>query len=303
MHAALRRLRGSRVQASVRATRCLLTPTRSTHERAPVGEAWATVRELTRLSPTTTGLRLEVDADAEAFAFAPGQWVDFYIPGVDTLGGYSITSVPSDLPALDLAVKASSHPPAAWCTGSARVGDRVAVRVGGKFVLEDADAALLVAGGVGINPLYSMLKALCARDDGPRAALLYASRTCDELLFADELDALARSHPERLRVVLHATREAEPPAPMSAGPGVVGWASGRVDDDALVAALRWLGCEPNALLERRAVPWMEPKARAPGTGACAAAAAYVCGPPRMTEETVAALRRMGVSSVRSEQWW
>jgi hypothetical protein len=42
------------------------------------------------------------------------------IPGVDTVGGYSITSVPSSLPRLTLAVKASSHPPAYWCTERAR---------------------------------------------------------------------------------------------------------------------------------------------------------------------------------------
>jgi hypothetical protein len=29
----------------------------------------------------------------------------------------------------------------------------------------------------------------------------------------------------------------------------------------------------------------------------------VCGPPRMTDETVAALRRMGVAEVYLEKWW
>ena len=116
MHTCMQNLRDEDLSKNMRRhgvaclARSLLTSTRSAHERAAAGapsEAWATVRELTRLSPTTTGLRLEVDADAAAFAFEPGQWVDFHIPGVDALGGYSITSIPSDLPALDLAVKAS----------------------------------------------------------------------------------------------------------------------------------------------------------------------------------------------------
>ena len=34
-----------------------------------------------------------------------------------------------------LAVKASAHPPAAWCTTRAKVGDRVTLSVGGNFVL------------------------------------------------------------------------------------------------------------------------------------------------------------------------
>ena len=34
----------------------------------------------------------------------------------ETIGGYSITSVPEQLPILELAVKGSAHPPAAWVT-------------------------------------------------------------------------------------------------------------------------------------------------------------------------------------------
>ena len=34
----------------------------------------------------------------EAFRYAAGQWVDFHIPGVDAVGGYSIISAPSRMP-------------------------------------------------------------------------------------------------------------------------------------------------------------------------------------------------------------
>ena len=58
------------------------------------------------------------------FAFSAGQWVDFHIPGVEKIGGYTIISAPglpeelavrqlcptSDLE-FDLAVKKSRHPP------------------------------------------------------------------------------------------------------------------------------------------------------------------------------------------------
>ena len=94
-------------------------------------------------------------------------------------------------------------------------------------------------------------------------------------------------------------RGSEPPDP--AAPGVVGWSHGRVDAPSLEAALSWLGFAPNAPLPRRAVPWREEAARAPGT-AVGAAEAYVCGPPQMADETAMALRRMGVRT-HSEQWW
>ena len=72
---------------------------------------------------TVVRLRLcMMGSEGSPFTFAAGQWVDFHIPSVDTVGGYSITSLPEQLPLLELAVKASDHPPAAWVT--ARVRDR-----------------------------------------------------------------------------------------------------------------------------------------------------------------------------------
>lgn len=280
-------------------------------------QAWATITRLTQLSPTTTALQLMLDdggtgAPASRFTFAPGQWVDFYIPQIDVVGGYSITSLPSELPILDLAVKASVHPPAAWCTGRAKVGDKVGVRVGGSFVLRPAPSNLFVAGGVGINPLFGMLRQLLELPEGTsKAALLYTARTRDELVFAEELQALAQRQPERTRFWLRATRE--PAGALDGGataaPGVAALgAGGRICEPDLEEALRWLGCEPSAVREGRGVPWRaESRAREPGTAGAGCATgrlgAYVCGPPRMTDETIAALRRMGVAEVYMEKWW
>ena len=261
------------------------------------------------MSPTTKELRLRLDAPepgAPAFAFEPGQWLDVHIPTINEVGGYSIASLPNELPLLDLAVKASAHPPAAWCTSSAKVGDRVAIQVGGKLVLREAEAALFVAGGVGISPLYSMLRAWCLRTGThSRAALLFAARSRAERLFATQLEELARQHPERLRVSIYTTREPPQPAAVAAGPGIVGGAQGRIGETDLETALRWLGCEANSVLERRAVPWQDTKARQPGTAALATAAtaAYVCGPASMTDDTIGTLKRMGVPHVYTEQWW
>ena len=66
-------------------------------------------------------------------SFAAGQWVDFFIPGVEKVGGYSMCSAPSDLEEgrrMDLAVKASTWAPAAWMHNTAKVGDVVQMRVG-----------------------------------------------------------------------------------------------------------------------------------------------------------------------------
>ena len=50
-------------------------------------------------------------------AFLPGQWVDFFIPHVAAMGGFSFVSTPRQLErcgTFELAVKRSSHPAAAW---------------------------------------------------------------------------------------------------------------------------------------------------------------------------------------------
>uniref|UniRef100_A0AAY4BGQ1 FAD-binding FR-type domain-containing protein n=1 Tax=Denticeps clupeoides TaxID=299321 RepID=A0AAY4BGQ1_9TELE len=90
-------------------------------------------------SQTVRRLRLEVtDPD---FSFRAGQWVDLFIPGVEKVGGFSICSAPGLLQregVLELAVKYAQHPPAHW--------------VHTQCALDS------LAGGVGINPLNSILQ-------------------------------------------------------------------------------------------------------------------------------------------------
>ena len=228
-------------------------------------EAWATVAQIEQLSPTTTKLRLRVDAAGREqharlpFTFAPGQWVDFYIPPpIDKVGGYTITSLPEELPHLDLAVKASAHPPAAWCTTRAAVGDRVALRVGGSFVLQKRhDAALFVAGGVGINPLYSMLQALSADADDaahaaeapPRSTPRQRTRSSSSSR-SSRTSRLGRGTPDLVGGHARGGRAAAA-ARRRLG---VGTLAGRIGEPELETALRWLGCEPGgAIRARRAV--------------------------------------------------
>ncbi|KAG8005125.1 Oxidoreductase NAD-binding domain-containing protein 1, partial [Nibea albiflora] len=87
-------------------------------------------------SETVKRLRLAVDPD---FSFKAGQWVDFFIPGVETVGGFSMCSSPGLLQregVVELAVKYTKHPPAHWVHTACTVGSEVAMRVGGDFFFE-----------------------------------------------------------------------------------------------------------------------------------------------------------------------
>ena len=86
------------------------------------------------------------------------------IPTVETIGGDSLTSLPSQLPVVELAVKASPHPPAAWVTNEAKVGDRVQLRVGGEFVYAQPEPEPEPDGGQGAagSPRLVVVRAAAA---------------------------------------------------------------------------------------------------------------------------------------------
>src|SRR5215470_9035092 len=63
----------------------------------------------------------------------------------------------------------------------------------------------LIAGGSGIVPLMAMLRHRDRRNGRAPAVLLYSSRSLEDVIYREELDALARRDPH-LRVVNTLTR-------------------------------------------------------------------------------------------------
>lgn len=245
------------------------------------------VESLRTLSPTVRLLNLralEEEKDAE-LAFRAGQWLDCKLPGVDALGGFSICSTPAAFRSerrLELAVKKSAHPPAAWLHSAHVLGQTIEVRAGGDFVYEPEgdhhrSSALFVCGGIGVNPLLSMVRERFERAAAlPAAAhttLLMSAKSPAELVFRRELEELARAHAGRLRLGFFVTQQ-----PPEAGDAAV--QSGRVSAERLCAAVA--GWE------------------------AARSFAFVCGPPRMLDDVSEALVRscgFAAERVLSEKWW
>ncbi len=143
--------------------------------------------------------------------FRPGQHVNLTveIDGVRHTRCYSPSNAPDGTRAVVLTVK--RHPGgkvSGWLHDRLRPGDWVELGPArGDFVAPSnpRDKLLLIAGGSGITPVASMLRDLSARDLAHDIAVLVYGRTRSDLIFADELRALARRHPG-VRITFAVTR-------------------------------------------------------------------------------------------------
>jgi ferredoxin-NADP reductase len=147
----------------------------------------------------------------EDFTFEAGQFVTVRIraDGREHARCYSISSAPEVRGYLEISVKRQGIVSSAL-HATARPGATLSVkRPGGAFRYPSGDdrPIVLLAGGIGITPLISMLRHAASVEPSRPATLLYGAHTEGDFAFADELAVLARRHPQ-IRVHLAAAREA-----------------------------------------------------------------------------------------------
>ena len=146
--------------------------------------------------------------DAAPFAFEAGQWVSLVLPHdeSDLRRAYSIASPPDGSPRFALAVTRVSEGPGSSYLHAIDPGTTIrAIGPQGFFTrpLDQCAPTLFVATGTGITPFRSMiLAALAARLETP-IWLLFGVRHEADLLYRDELEALASAHPHvRVEITL-----------------------------------------------------------------------------------------------------
>lgn len=255
--------------------------------------AQASVTEITQLSQSVKGLHLKVEDPA--FTFKPGQWVDFFIPGLSTVGGFSICSSPKKLKEksiIELAVKYSEHPPAFWIHNECHVGDKVQVRVGGSFYFDplygnaNMPDLLLIAGGVGINPLYSIVRHVadnCSdlqvqENYTGKTMVLFSAKSTDELLFKDSLLEMSSRCPSiRCRFFTTNHETAGHNIHVSADNRQI--LHGRINETSIQEAI--------SDLDRSHLT------------------CYICGPPPMIKDVTDILRKLDINEhrIHFEKWW
>ena len=200
-----------------------------------------------------------------------GQHVDVRLTaedGYQAERSYPIASAPEE-PLAVTVERLEDGEVSPYLVDEAREGDAFEVRgpIGGYFVWEPDDPApvLLVAGGSGVVPLMSMARDRVREGSSTPMRLLFSSRTLEDVIYRQELEALAGNGFE----VVHTLTREQPP----------GWSgySRRIDDD-LLRDVAWPAAE-------------EPKV-------------FVCGSTRFVDAGADGLVRLGYDPrwIRTERF-
>ncbi len=174
------------------------------------------VRKRVEEAPNVCSFHLVAHDGKPLPPFKPGQYLTFRLPGSGREGAqlvrcYSLSNHPHE-PYYRVTIKRVLPSPTAPAGGlgsthfhsQIKENDVLDVRApAGKFVLDPQDPtpAVLIGGGIGLTPVYSMLATL-VHTKSPRPVWLYFGvRHGGEHLFKEELATIARTHPHaRVRI-------------------------------------------------------------------------------------------------------
>ncbi len=165
-----------------------------------------TVLEVVEETGDARSIVLDPGEHREHFDYTPGQFLTVAVPSDQTglvARSYSLSSTPGDEGPLTITVKRTAEGYASgWICQNLKAGDRLRVLPpSGIFTPKDLDADfLLFAGGSGITPVMSIIRAALARGSG-RIVLFYANRDERSVIFHASLAELSAAHPDRLQVV------------------------------------------------------------------------------------------------------
>jgi ferredoxin-NADP reductase len=176
-------------------------PTAATPAPASNGFTPVSVLAVIEESPTIRTFRL---ARPAPFTFQAGQFLTVCVQadGQPHVRCYSISSAPESPGCMEISVKRQGLV-SGTLHATLRPGSQLLVKPpAGRFTYPAGDdrPIVLIAGGVGITPLISMLRHGVAADPGRPITLLYSARGRRELAFWEELGWTARRHPQ-VRVV------------------------------------------------------------------------------------------------------
>lgn len=147
--------------------------------------------------------------DGSKLAYEAGQFLTlvFEVNGKELRRSYSFCSSPAVDEPLAIAVKLVENGEISrFIHHQLAVGDVVdTAEPNGQFVYKPVPTAkrtvFLFAAGVGITPLFSILKTALVTEQFSKIVLVYSSRSAEDTLFKDELQQWERNYPERFKII------------------------------------------------------------------------------------------------------
>lgn len=147
--------------------------------------------------------------DGEKAAYLAGQFLTlvFNVSGKELRRSYSLCSSPDVDEPLSIAIKRVENGEISrFLHHKTAVGDILtAVEPNGRFyydpVPEIKRTVFLFGAGVGITPLFSIVKTALIRERFTKIVLVYSNRSAAHALFYEQLNTLAEQYPERFKIV------------------------------------------------------------------------------------------------------
>jgi ring-1,2-phenylacetyl-CoA epoxidase subunit PaaE len=175
------------------------------------------IAEVRRETPDAVSIRFEIPATLkDAFAFRAGQHLTLRteMDGEDLRRNYSVCAAPHENE-IRIAVKQMPGGRfSTWANSALQAGNAIEVLPPlGRFVLPETGAGspyyVALAGGSGITPVLSIIKAGLERDRSARFTLLYGNRDSASIMFLEDLAGLKNRYLDRLEVYHFLEYEAE----------------------------------------------------------------------------------------------
>lgn len=167
------------------------------------------VAEVRRETPDAVSVRFDLPEHLrETFAFKAGQHLTFRreVNGEELRRNYSVCVSPAE-GVLKIGVrKIAGGAFSGWVNDQLKAGDEIEVMAPhGSFCWEfDAQARrqyVAFAGGSGITPILSLMKAALTHEPHARFTLIYGNRTSPGIMFLEELAAWKDKYLDRLQIV------------------------------------------------------------------------------------------------------
>ena len=233
------------------------------------------IASVTNIKPETASVKTFTLQLPSWMRHRAGQHYDIRLTaedGYQTQRSYSIASEPEREGEVDMTVERIADGEVSSYLHDVLIpGDRIEVRgpIGGYFVWEAGmpDPLLLIAGGSGVVPLMSMIRHRAASEANNPTALLYSSRSFEDVIYYEELDRLSKAN-ARLKI-FHTLTRSQPE-------GWKGFAR-RIDPEMLKEVAGPLGKTVQV---------------------------FICGPTLMVESAANALVKIGIDSnqIRTERF-